>query len=121
MIVFQHFIIVPPNYYYYYLHVVSALVHTYSQWMSLLSKTTSYPTVVMIELRNEGVELLNTLFLYTAVIVAALYMAAGTLMFIVNRKWKFFYLPLLYAIFGVIIGCCYGYILCMRHISFHHL
>ena len=68
-----------------------------------------------------GVELLNTLFLYTAVIVAALYTAAGTLMFIVNRKWKFFYLPLLYAIFGVIIGCCYGYILCMFYAQFHHV
>ena len=34
-------------------------------------------------------------------------------MFIVNRKWKFFYLPFLYAIFGAIIGCFYGYTLCM--------
>ena len=86
--------------------------------MNLLLKITFYLIAVTLQLKSEGVELLNTLFLYTAVIVASLYTAAGTLMFIVNRKWKFFYLPLLYAIFGVIIGCCYGYILCIDSILF---
>lgn len=48
----------------------------------------------------------------TAVAVAIIYTAAGLLMFLVNRKWKYIFLPFLYAIFGAVIGIIDGCVLC---------
>lgn len=57
----------------------------------------------------------------TAVAVAIIYTAAGLLMFLVNRKWKYIFLPFLYAIFGAVIGIIDGSVLCKIYCSIKYL
>lgn len=58
-------------------------------------------------------ELLYYLTIETAIGVTVIYTVAGLLMFIMNRRWKFIYLPFLYAAIGVIAGIVNGFILCI--------
>lgn len=62
--------------------------------------------------RFSFVELFGYLFWETALVVTGLYLVVGLLVFIVNRKWKLIWLPLLYAILGGIVGVVYGSTFC---------
>lgn len=73
-----------------------------------------YIMVVTFCYNSFHIELLWYLSVETAIAVTVIYTAAGLFMFLINRKWKFIFLPLLYAIFGAISGIIHGFILCME-------
>ena len=57
-------------------------------------------------------ELVWYLSIETALAITAIYTIAGFLMFVINRRWKYIFLPFLYALLGAGIGIIDGCILC---------